>query len=51
MEEIKIGDTAKLKGVDHFTFIVEGFSTLNGQKMVDSIYGSFNIDLVELTEK
>ncbi|HPI81877.1 MAG TPA: hypothetical protein PK122_01450 [Candidatus Paceibacterota bacterium] len=50
MEKIKVGDTVKLKGVD-FTFVVEGFSTVDGQKMVDSLYGSFNIDLVELVEK
>jgi hypothetical protein len=43
---MKIGDKAKLKNTE-FEFIITGFTEINGQKMVCSDYGDFNIDLID----
>jgi len=46
MEELKIGDQVQVKGTP-LEFEILGFTTIAGQKMAESTYGDFNIDLLE----
>ena len=46
MKDLKVGDHARVIGTP-LEFEVLGFTTINDNKMVESRYGDFNIDLVE----
>lgn len=45
-EEIRIGDQVQVKGTP-LEFKVEGFTYISGQRMAQSKYGDFNVDLLE----
>ena len=43
---MNIGDTVQLKGTG-FKVEIEGFTSINDQKMIQTKYGDFNVDLIQ----
>ena len=45
-EYFKIGETVQLKG-GNFRVVIKGFKSIGVNKMIETDYGDFNIDLID----